>query len=179
MKRLKYLLIVLVIAVGFTSCQSVRVSTDYDDEVDFNQYQTFAFYKPGIDEAEISDLDKRRILKAIDYSLTEKGMTKDKNPDLLVSIFTDATEELSVYPRHYGGWYSPWYGPYNNASVQSRTEGTLYIDLIDAKTKNLVWQGVGTGALEPHAEVNKKTEKINKIVQEILNRFPPGAENKK
>jgi len=177
MKTYKYLLIILMM-IGITSCQTVRVSTDYDEEVDFTQYQSFAFYKPGIDEAEISDLDKRRILKAIDYSLTEKGMTKNKEADLLVSIFTDASEELSVYPRHYG-WYSPWYGPsYYNNNVYSRTEGTLYIDLIDAKRNTLVWQGVGTGVLEPQGEVSKKTEKINEIVSEILKRFPPGAKEK-
>lgn len=169
MKTFKLLLIGLIISVGLTSCSSVRVATDYDEEVDFSQYQTYAFYKPGIDKAEISDLDKRRILKAIDHSLSEKGMTKAQDAQLLVSIFTDAREEVNVYPSHYG-WYSPWYG---YSGVSSRTEGTLYIDLIDAETKTLVWQGVGVGVIEPEAGVTKKNERVQKIVSEILDRFPP------
>ena len=48
------------------SCASVSVASDYDKEVDFNNYKTFAFYKTGIDKAEISDLDKRSILRAIE-----------------------------------------------------------------------------------------------------------------
>ena len=43
------------------SCASVRVSSDYDTEKDFNNYKTFAFYKTGIDKVEISDLDKKRM----------------------------------------------------------------------------------------------------------------------
>lgn len=174
MKTFKILFISLILAFGFVSCESVRVATDYDKEVDFNQYQSYAFYKPGIDKAEISDLDKRRILKAIDMTLTEKGMAKSKEPDLLISIFTDATENLSVY-SNYNGWYSPWYSysPHYYNTVSSSTEGTLYIDLIDAKTNTLVWQGVGTGAIEPQSDVDRKTERVNEIVQKILDRYPP------
>lgn len=177
MKTFKIILIGLILAFGFASCESVRVATDYDKEADFMQYQSYAFYKPGIDKAEISDLDKRRILRAIDMSLTEKGMTKSKSPDLLVSIFTDATENLSVYPR-YNGWYSPYYGysPHYYSTVSSTTEGTLYVDLIDANTNTLVWQGVGTGVIEPGGDVDKKTERINEIVQKILEQYPPNME---
>ena len=42
--------------------------------------------KPQIDEVEISDLDKRRILKAIDQEMTLKGLTKSETPDLLISL---------------------------------------------------------------------------------------------
>src|SRR5690606_42140688 len=39
----------------FASCSSVRVASDYDTSVNFNQYNSYAFFKPGIDKAEISD----------------------------------------------------------------------------------------------------------------------------
>ena len=45
-----------------TSCTSVRVASDYDTKTNFDQYKTFAFFKTGIDKAEINDIDKRRIL---------------------------------------------------------------------------------------------------------------------
>ena len=62
MKRILKLLPLLVILLVVTSCTSVRVATDYDRKANFNDYKTFAFFKTGIDKAEISDLDKRRIL---------------------------------------------------------------------------------------------------------------------
>ncbi len=50
----------LLFLLVFASCTSVRVATDYDRKANFNNYNSFAFYKPGIDEAKISDLDKKR-----------------------------------------------------------------------------------------------------------------------
>ncbi|MDG2415746.1 MAG: DUF4136 domain-containing protein, partial [Flavobacteriaceae bacterium] len=46
------------------SCSSIKVITDYDPNVSFDRYKTYAFYKAGIDQVKISDLDKRRILKS-------------------------------------------------------------------------------------------------------------------
>jgi hypothetical protein len=39
--------------------------------------------------------------------------------------------------------------------VSSTTEGTLYIDLIDAKKKELVWEGQGVGYLTQNREQKK------------------------
>ncbi len=179
MKTLKFLPVLLIFI--FTSCSSVKVATDFDREADFNSYQSFAFYKPGIDKAKISDLDKKRILRAIDAQLTSKGMSKTKTPDLLVSIFTKEKERVDVYNNHFGfGWgWNPWYyGGFNSAHVSSRTEGTLFIDLIDAKTKELVWQGMGTSNLVTTNNIEKKEEKIRLIVSEILAKYPPGSDIK-
>ena len=67
MKFIKPLLLTLVIL--FSSCSAVKVAVDYDSKVDFKKYKTFAFYKTGIDKAKISDLDKKRILRAIESEL--------------------------------------------------------------------------------------------------------------
>jgi hypothetical protein len=177
MKRLlKTLPLLLLIAVVTTSCTSVRVASDYDKNANFNDYKTFAFYKTGIDKAEISDLDKRRILRAIESELLAKGMAKSENPDMLVSIFTKSREKINVYnngwgPYGYGWGWSPWY--YNHYNHVSRsTEGVLYIDLIDANKKELVWQGQGTGYLSQ--KTDKKEERIREFVNKIMEKYPPG-----
>ncbi len=178
MKALKFLPICLLFV--FASCSTVRVATDFDKEANFNQYNSFAFFKPGIDKAEVSDLDKKRILRAIEANLSAKGMSKSENPSLLVSIFTKERERVDVYNNNFGvGWgWSPWYyGSYYGGSTVSRTtEGTLFIDLIDAKTNNLVWQGMGTADL--YSNIDKKEERIREIVAEILAEYPPGAPKK-
>ena len=182
MKYIKPLLLLLVIA--FSSCSSVKVAIDYDTKVDFNKYKTYAFYKTGIDKAEISDLDKKRILRAIEAELSILGMTKASNPDMLVSIFTKSREKVNVNQNrnNYGygfGWgWNPWMGNgmNNNVNVSQYTEGTLFIDFIDKEKKELVWQGVGTGALKIDNR-EKKEARIKEFVKEIVSRFPPG-ENK-
>ena len=159
-----------------TSCSSVKVYDDYDKNVDFTQFKTYAFQKSGIDKVEISDLDKKRILRAIDEQMTLKGFTKSETPDLLVNIFTKEREQVEVSQFNAGwgyGWGWGW-NPYmwgGNTSVSSYVEGTLFIDLIDAKKRELVWQGQGVGALTQNRE--KKEELINEFVAKILAQYPP------
>lgn len=175
MKPFKLTALVLLIGLVFTSCSSVKVASDYDQEVNFAEYNSFAFFKPGIDKAEISDLDKKRILRAIEAEMLAKGFTKSDNPDMLVSIFTKTKENINIYnnPYAYGyGWgWSPYYWGVGHNTVNSTTEGTLYIDLIDAEKKELVWQGMGTAALA--TDVDRKQERISEIVKEILENYPP------
>ncbi|MDE3742749.1 DUF4136 domain-containing protein [Maribacter polysaccharolyticus] len=187
MKTTKILALPIMALLFLSSCVSVRVLSDYDKEVDFNGYNTYAFYKTGIDKAQISDLDKKRILKAIDAELTAKGMVKSDNPDVLVSIFTREQEQVDVYNNYWGGgWgWHPYYwggfGPgwgWNNPAVSTRTQGSLYIDLIDAKNKELVWQGKGIGTLDNTSNIEKKEQRIREFVYEILQQYPPGSASK-
>ncbi|SDS28527.1 protein of unknown function [Polaribacter sp. KT25b] len=180
MKKSFFLLLSIVVLY---SCNTVKVVTDYDSKVDFVSYKTFAFYKPGIDKAEISDLDKKRVLRAVESELLAKGFTKSESPDFLVSFFTKSRQKVNVNQNNnfgYGfGWgWSPWMysGMNNNINVSQYTEGTLFIDFIDKEKKELVWQGVGTGALKIENR-EKKEARINEFVKEIISRFPP-EENK-
>ena len=174
MKAIKTLPILLLFIIS--SCSTIRVNSDFDKNVDFTQYKTYAFHKNGIDKAEVSDLDKKRILRAIETELNKKGMTKSETPDLLVSIFTKEREQVDVNQYNAGWGYGWGYGwnPYlwgGRSYVTTYTQGTLYIDLIDAKKKELIWQGQGMGDLTQVRE--KKEERINAFVSKILEQFPP------
>ncbi|OAD43449.1 DUF4136 domain-containing protein [Polaribacter atrinae] len=179
---MKKIFLFLFSTVLLTSCNAIKVTTDYDNKVDFNQYKTFAFYKPGIDKAEISDIDKKRILRAIESELIAQGFSKSENPDMLVSIFTKSREKVDVQQNNnfgygYGWGWNPWMmgGMNNNINVSQYTEGTLFVDFIDKKKKELVWQGIGTGALKLQNR-EKKEARIKEFVKEIISRFPPGKE---
>lgn len=187
MKRiLKTIPLLVILLLVVTSCSSIRVATDYDKNANFDNFKTFAFFKTGIDKAEINDLDKRRILRAIESELLAKGFTKSETPDLLISLFTKSNQRVDVYNNTWGmgawGWggWGPWggFGPgwgwgYNQPSVTTSTEGTLFIDLIDANKKELVWQGMGTGYLSRN--MDKKEALIKEFVSKIMEKYPPGA----
>ena len=171
-------LIALIFTLTLSSCSTVRVVSDYDSVTDFSKYKTFAFYKPGIDKAKISDLDKKRIMREIEANLTLKGMTVSETPDMLISIFTKERERIDVYNSYgygYGYRYGGWYGGGTYAS--STPEGTLFIDLIDRNKNELVWQGIGVGDLVM-SSVEKKEARIKEIVTKILAQYPPGSETK-
>ena len=131
MKSLKLIAVILIMSL--TSCATVKVVSDYDTKVNFNEYKTFAFYKKGIDKAAVSDLDKKRIMRAIEAELITKGFTKSDNPDMLVSIFTKSRERVNITQNNFGwgwgwGWRNSWMFGRENMNVNQYTEGTLFID---------------------------------------------------
>jgi hypothetical protein len=112
-----------------------------------------------------------------------KGFMKSENPDMLVSFFTKSRERVNVNQNNNAGFgwgfgWNPWMmnGMNNNINVSQFTEGTLFVDFIDAKKKELVWQGIGTGALKIDNRENKDA-RIKEFVKEIISKFPP-EENK-
>ncbi|MBU2995352.1 DUF4136 domain-containing protein [Cellulophaga baltica] len=190
MKLIKLFALPVLTLLFLNSCTSVRVLSDYDTNADFNSYNTYAFYKTGIDKAQISDLDKKRILRAIEAEMDSRGFKKSEKPDVLVSIFTKEREQVDVYNNYWGGgfgWgWNPYFyggrgprgmGMYGGNQVSTRTEGSLYIDLIDANDKQLVWQGKGEGSLYQTKNIQKKEERINEFVFEILKAYPPQTSN--
>ena len=187
MKFLKPLILSLLVVIILTSCSSVKVSSDYDTQADFKDYKTFAFYKKGIDKASISDLDKKRIMRAIEAELQSKGYQLSNDPDILVSIFTKSREKVNINNSNIGygygwgwnrwGWAgNPWYWNNQNVRVDQYTEGTLFIDFIDKDGNELVWQGIGSGAMKMKS-AEKKEERIKEFVKEILSDYPPGSKS--
>tara|TARA_B100000575_G_scaffold285064_1_gene279885 strand:+ start:183 stop:728 length:546 start_codon:yes stop_codon:yes gene_type:complete len=178
MKKLTFL--VLVFSV-FLSCDSIRVSSDYNKNIDFSNLKTYAFSKQGIDKVKINDIDKKRILKAIDVELYNKGFRKSSiNPDFTVNFFTKTNQKVDYYPssNYYGSMdVSPYLGSYHYANSwylnsYKYNEGVLFIDVIDNKKNELVWQGIGKGYIYSN-KPEKKSEKINAMVRKILLQFPP------
>ena len=179
---------ILFITIICYSCSSVKVVSDYDNKVDFSKYKSFAFYKKGIDKASVSDLDKKRIMRAIEIELLSKGFTKSSNPDLLISIFTKSREKINVTDNNFGwgpgwgfgpgfgwgfGWgYNPWFFGRQNININQYTEGTLFIDFIDKNKKSLIWQGIGSGAMNL-SNAEKKELRINEFVSKIISAYPP------
>lgn len=172
MKNLHFLPVFLVFVL--TSCSSVSVNSDYDKKANFENYKTYAYLKSGIDKAEISDLDKKRILYSIDETMATKGFSKSETPDVLVSIFTKENQRVDVYNNNNFGWgfgFNSWGMNLGFSNVYSTPEGSLIIDIIDAKTKELIWQGKGSGYLTENTD--KKDARIKEFVSKILAQYPP------
>ena len=106
-------LIFFILSFFILSCGSVRVAYDYDSGSDFSLYNTYAFSKEQIENLEISDIDKKRILSSVESYLNSKGYSFSKNPDLIVSIDTKSKENVYINRynySNYSGWYYPHYG---------------------------------------------------------------------
>lgn len=77
----------------------------------------------------------------------------------------------------WGGWYRPYYyaygAPFSYAGTavtkEHYKEGTLIIDLIDRRSKQLVWRGFGVG--ETHRDKQKDIDDLPKVVAGILDQL--------
>ena len=105
--------------------------------------------------------------------MATKGFTKSENPDIIVNIFTKERERVEVYQNYGFGWgWGPYWGMgMNRPSLITTAEGTLFLDFVDNKTKELIWQGQGTGYLTNN--VDKKEAVIKDFVNKILAQYPP------
>lgn len=174
---MKAIMSLLIFSCFFVvSCSTVQVKSDYDTKAEFTKYKSFAFYKTGIDKVEINDLDKKRILRAVDRSLADKGLVKSETPDLLVNFTTKAEKSVQVSQQNFGygfgwGWWNPFWFGNNFVNTYETIDGILVIDLIDAEKNELIWQGIGKAPLVDGPEA--KTERINEIVAAILAKYPP------
>ncbi len=169
---MRIIIIFFLCGLFLTACNSIFVIADYNTRIDFNQYKTYAFYKSGIDRLKISELDKQRILESIDNYLQTSGFRKSETPDLLINIATEENED--IYVSGNTSWYwSPWFwGNPHPYGFYSTVSSRLYIDLIDAETGSLIWQGYGEGRIH-HLSGLEKEKRINEYVEKILSRFPP------
>lgn len=162
--------------------------TDIDKTVDFNQYRTFGFSTAEINvnnPAYKSTLISSKIRKNLQSEFEKHGMVYDNtNPDVLVSFetFTTDKEKMTggspyLYPgfMFYRGFpmFGFPYGPYGwggmGAYSYTYTEGTLIIDVVDAKTKEQVWRGLVKGDVSNLGDLSRS---IDKGVKAIVKKYP-------
>ena len=116
--RNRLLALSVVILLGVAPAAAQKVHVDYDRSVDFGTYKTFAWGRtPDTSLEAESPLMHSRLKNAIEYRLTEGGMTEDtENPDVYVTYHTSSKEEIQLHTTgmgygYGGGWgYDPYWG---------------------------------------------------------------------
>jgi len=193
MKR--YILALLVGTLGLSGCASL-VSTQVDKEANFNQYKTFTWLEPevkvGTNPLYKSNLIDRNIRQAVEQGFAQRGiMRTTQQPDLLVQYHTYTEKKRQSYSNFnygpffpYGGWGYPFglgwgrfygwgfpYGGWGNGYNRSYTftEGTLVLDVLDARTRELLWRGSIQGEVDNVKQLQRRAEKA---AQAIMKKYP-------
>ncbi|MEY4762613.1 MAG: hypothetical protein RLZZ200_2469 [Pseudomonadota bacterium] len=183
----KTLALVLLLAV--TACTAPQPRTDVAAGASFGTYHRFAWYaedalfQPGEGDKPLSLLNRQRVVEAIEATLAAKGFSRAERrdeADFLVAYSVGTRERISgtllnddFYRPWHWGW--PYYGPnygHHAATFDSRTEGRLAIDVLDAKTRKPVWHGVAPDTLAT-ADLEQSGTRVVRAAQVVLDRFPP------
>src|ERR1700719_4554367 len=152
-----------------------HIQTDFDHQAVFSQYKTYSWQeiKPA------NSLWDARIKNAVDAQLAAKGWTQvDSGGDVsVVAIKTTQTQRSlqTFYDGFGGGWRWRGFGGMGEATTTERDykEGTLVVDMYDAKTKRLIWRGSAEDTLSNKAAKNEKN--LDKGVAKMFKKFPPEA----
>lgn len=152
-----------------------QVKTDFDHQANFSQYKTYSWQdiKPA------NSLWDARIKSAVDAQLAAKGWTQvESGGDVaIVAIKTTQTERTlqTFYDGMGGGWRWRGFGGMGESTTteQDYKEGTLLVDMYDAKTKQLIWRGSAEDTVSNKEEKNEKN--LNKGVAKMFKKFPPSA----
>jgi hypothetical protein len=182
--RLAVVAVTCIFLAVLTGCSSVDVKTDYDPEVDFSKYKTYAWVGNGgvLEGSELAryPLVAKRVNESVNRNLEAKGLQMLNDPeaaDFAVVIHAGTQEKMQVtnYGGSYGYYhYDPWWGPYGgHTDVSYYTEGTLVIDFVDVGTKELAWRGLGTAIVKGYSNPEDAQKNIDKIVDRIMAGFPP------
>lgn len=76
---LQFLAIILLV-----SCNTVRVTYDYDKETDFSNYGTYGYYSDL--NTGLKELDSKRLLDAVDAEMQLKGIRFSEDPDFFINM---------------------------------------------------------------------------------------------
>ena len=180
--------LLLLLAVTASGCGSgITVQFDYDTSAEFSNYKTFAWYQEqrvAVGDAraamQMNTLLDNRIRQATKDELIARGMTEDEeNPDVIVIYHTGIEDKVQVtnYGYGYGGYgYHGWGG--RSVDVYQYQEGTLIIDLIDAKNQQLAWRGWATGVVDDRPDPERQEEDIQRVMSRIFENYPPPGYHK-
>ncbi|MDW7695546.1 DUF4136 domain-containing protein [Flammeovirgaceae bacterium SG7u.111] len=181
MKAIRNFIFLVLLGITLSACNIVNVTSVTSDSSDFSAYQTYQFDKDaGRANSVLLQSDQDRIMELIQSEMEARGYEESSSPDILVDYFI--TIEDKVQKREstiqdarmgYMGQRNYSWSASDSIVVSRYKEGSLVIDIIDAKKKNMVWEGTATAEVVKNRK--NKEEFLQKVVSSIFSKFPHQA----
>ncbi len=163
----------LFIISNMVGCASFSMNSTFDPETDFSRYSSYDWL-PKAEKAGMAGVKDpligKRVARDIEDEMNKTGFHKNTSgkPDLFVVYHGNVRDRVEVTQWGYSYGRGPYWSKRRLETYRYK-QGTLAIDLIDAKTKELVWRGVAITRLEKGG----KYDDIDTAVHNILRDFPP------
>ncbi len=157
------------------ACGGLRVNYDYDKNTDFTNYRTYNYFTDM--QTGLSELDTRRLVRALDSVLQTKGIQSSEEPDFLINIESREFQlpqnnsvgiGLGGTGRNVGGGVSIGFP----VGAPSR-EREIIFDFIDTRKDALFWQAVTSSNYRENASPSTREKVLNELVAKVLMRYPP------
>jgi hypothetical protein len=174
---------IMALLVCLPGCSpKFNVSSDVISPDKFGSYSSFMFFNPEklpASNFSFGEEHKTFLFDAIAEEMKKRGYRSKSSADIVIKVQggTQSTQEVrndnrggiyDPYPYSYRGIYGPYF-PQEHQDI-SKKETTIIIDMLDAETNKLVWQGVGVGVLGKRKE--DVIPKIREAISRIFEEFP-------
>lgn len=186
-------MLMVVLSVGILcsaplAARAQAIRANWSKDAPFSDYRTYAwipsqqtnhpFYRQYVGEYVNYALQKKKHMRRVLMS---------QNPDLWVTYHftTRETTDLDTYGYGFGGGWGGWGGwgwggmgmgmggmSYSQTRQVPRVEGYLTLDLIDARTRKIIWRGE---AMEDDVtkSANAEEKQVANSVYKMVQRYPP------
>jgi hypothetical protein len=171
----------VLLAVISAGCSGMSISSDFDPTKteEMKAYGTYAWLtNPTGDPRTAGDFIDKRVKFVADKVFADKGysLTTKSGADFLVGWHASLDRKLSYSTvstyTGYGWGYGGGYGASQTYATEYK-EGTLLLDIVDAKSNELVWRGIASAEVYPQADAEYKNQQITSAIQKLLSQFPP------
>ncbi|WP_136809418.1 DUF4136 domain-containing protein [Desulfosediminicola flagellatus] len=182
---MRNIVLFIVVVVMMSGCSTVEVKHNVASPSKLYGFQYFAWVESGEASGDVRaknpKIDKY-VRTAVEKELIMKGYSKvePEHANFLVSWFGRVEEKvkeqtISHFYRSYG--YGALAGKMKDTVAEgaiktSYDEGTLVLDILDNKDKEVVWRGVGTDTIVDGMNDSQIAAYINKSVRMIVADFP-------
>jgi hypothetical protein len=178
-------------AVLLSACATEPdIRRDTSPTAAFGSYKTFAFLSPlATDRAGYQTVFTQHLKDATRRSMESKGYVySESSPDLLLNFYANVQDKQEIQStpgtagyyggRGYYGYRGGYYGGFNTTTIETvdYKQGTLTIDLVDAKKKELAWTATAEGRVSSSAQKNPGPA-IDTLVTNMMTPLPPSGGN--
>jgi len=180
------LLVVMLASLIISACTDLVIRTDYQPGTQFSSLKTYAWLpdmqqktgNPALD----SSLLNNRIRNALEQNMSAIGFRSvaPEQADVYLTYYLTLESRIESFPttityygyrgHRRGGGYAYGYGN----DIQEYKYNTLYVDMISPANKQIIWRGTAESLLEDSSTPEKREQRVNHIVSQIMQRYPPG-----
>ena len=124
----------------------------------------------------VNSITNRVLHNALVEGFQTRGYVLDEtDPDFAVAYYASARRKLDITYWNYGyvwrpRWWRGWGPRWGGATMTEYTEGTVIVDVLDAKTRDLLWRGRGVAVVSD--DIQKYLEDLKATVTAILDELP-------
>jgi hypothetical protein len=165
-------------AVSLAGCATLTVGSYAQSGINFKSYRTYAWGEAdalptGDPRLDANPFFKDRLAGAVERGMRARGfeLADADAPDLLVHYHANITQRVDVNRVDRQNGYC--YGQDCTIDIMEYEAGTLVLDVVDARTKRVIWRGWAQDSVEGVLGNQDRMERlIDQAVDGMLQQFP-------